>query len=105
MSETQQMTRAEACKQLWDKQQLSKQEALLAEQSIPNYFDDHAAATTLVRWIKKQSVDIRENFQRHFAEIVSEGADTRSVRFFDALLATPEQITLAACQTLGLQVE
>lgn len=105
MSDTPKLTRAEACQKLWDKQQLGAPATVSTGQPIPDYFVDRQAATLLVLWIKKQSVDVRESFQHHFAEIVSGGADLRSVRFFDALLATAEQITLAVCRTLRINVE
>lgn len=95
------LTRAEACQLLWQRQHPATQGVA---PPVPDYFADREAAATLALWVKTQSLDVRENFQQHFAEIVSDGADSWSVRFFDALLATPEQITLAACRTLGFHL-
>jgi hypothetical protein len=105
MTEGKQLTRAQACVELWGRQQLGKQDYLSPDEPVPDYFTDRAAAAGLARWIKGQNIDTRESFQQYFAELVSGGADTRSVRFFDALLATPEQIALAACRTFKIKVE
>src|SRR5581483_8007738 len=101
MAENKQLTRAQACAELWNKQWLGQSTA----EPIPDYFTDRAAAASLARWIKGQNIDTRESFQQHFAELVSDGAEMWTVRFFDALLATPEQIALAACRALKLKVE
>ena len=103
MTESRKLTRSEACAAL--EQRLRGLEAMPAPGESRQFFTDRDAADVLARWIKAQNVDVRESFQDHFALIVSDGANTRSVRFFDALLATPEQITLAACRTLKLNVE
>ncbi len=103
MSESRKLTRGEACAVL--EQQMRGLEAMPPPGESRQFFTDRDAADVLARWVKAQNVDVRESFQDHFASIVSDGADSRSVRFFDALLATPEQITLAACRTLKLNVE
>ena len=103
MTESRKLTRSEACAAL--EQRLRGLEATPSPDESRQFFTDRDAADVLARWVKAQNVDVRESFQDHFALIVSNGASTRSVHFFDALLATPEQITLAACRTLKLNVE
>lgn len=104
MADNTKLTRAQACAELWGKQ-FGQPGPSSTVEPIPDYFTDRAAAAGLARWIKGQNIDTRESFQQHFAELVSDGADSRSVRFFDALLATPEQIALAACRTFKIKVE
>lgn len=72
-------------------------------------FIDHAAARELVAWIRRQG-RTAQRFVASLATVcdipqVHDGASYYDSHILLFLVATPEQITLAACAALGIELD
>lgn len=73
--------------------------------AIPDFFTSRDDAAELVAWIicdLKRWQAFAEQFGVHASTDIK---DSKHVWLTTGLLATPEQITLAACRALGIEVE
>lgn len=128
MSDTKKLTRAEACATLakrlgWTETAISRPPETLPmrvgeceryhpatswqtpagfpRSNPPDFFTSRNSVTELVAFMRQQ--DDRENFIQRLLWRVFEKGDLD--RDYGLLLATPEQISLAACASLGIEVK
>lgn len=114
------VTRAEACAALayklgWTRNgnvdtvayEMWKDPAGRLHNEPPDYFTDLRAARELVAWLAtpESGVD-RTAFGQGLAVLADIDPDDKfAFKIIHSLLATPEQITLAACRALGIEIE
>lgn len=111
-TKTRKLTRAEACVEL--ARVIGWFECADWSDGPPDYFASRDAAAELVAWLSIHT--LWDNFVERLNAIicgydqvkfpgVAHNRGEVAKLFKRALLATPEQITLAACKALGIKVE